>query len=573
MTRKLPIGTLATLGLVTALTAALGTAPIAAQPPSVEDGFGPVEPGVSGRPAMLIETDYYVYGPGTGFTDPAVALTLKANDFSDPTTLYMYWHDRGSGQQLFYNTKLGFTPGEVDLFGDPGAPRRLVLPALTPRDGFRLFGPDSALGPLPAIIPGTTGRYQFVIEARDADGVQVISRANGLYNYVDGVVTHGGAINASETWDSDDLHFLESPVNVTDGTLTIEPGTVVLGSKAGQGTLVIESGARIDASGEALDPIIFSSELPVGDRGPGDWGGLVMNGFATTNQGTSPRPQGEGNSGPFGGDNDNSNSGNLEFARVEFAGIRFSEQNELNGIALQGVGRNTTINNIQVHFNQDDGVEFFGGTVDAKYILVTASNDDSLDWTFGWRGRLQHAVVIQCGGEEQDNGIEADNFEVDETAEPISNPEMRNLTFVGDLNSGAPPATDEGAIFRRGTKVSVDNALWTQFPNMGIVIDGDTSNSYLNGNGISLENTVLFDNAGGAANVDLGALGDPSADDPGFFNDPLGRPGCGVTPDVTFANSASSSSGSGFFDAAPYVGGVDPADPWIDDGWTTFSDN
>ena len=85
----------------------------------------------------------------------------------------------------------------------------------------------------------------------------------------------------------------------------------------------------------------------------------------------------------------------LRYVRVEFAGIRFNDQDELNGIALQGVGAGTQLDHLQIHYNQDDGIEFFGGTANAKYVLITDANDDSLDWTFGWQGKLQHFVGIQ----------------------------------------------------------------------------------------------------------------------------------------------------------------------------------
>jgi len=543
--------------------------------PNVNTGFDPVVQNIASRPQMLIETNYYAYGPGTGFDDPQVSLTILANGNAGPATLYVYWHDRVTGAQLFYNALLGFTAVEVDLYGVPGAPVQITPGDL---DNFRLFGDDSAFGPLPNDIPVTTGRYQFVAEMRDGVGATTLARTNALYNWVDGVETHGDSIAANERWRSNMLHYIESPLYVEEGAeLAIDRGTVVASSKAGQGTLIIRSGATIDAVGAPIDPIIFSSELEAGDRGPGDWGGLVVNGEAPTNRGLDPRPEGEGDSGPFGGNDTNDSSGRLSYIRLEFAGIRFSEQNELNGIAFQGVGRGTQIDHIQIHRNQDDGVEFFGGTADAKYVLLTGNHDDSLDWTDGWVGRLQYVAAIQLGKDEQDQGIEADNLETDNSAEPISSPTIRNATFIGDLLTTAPLADDDGHLIRRGTKVDVDNTVIAFFPSIGVNIDGSVSQGFLGGNGISYDNVVLFGNGGSNANFPLNQLGSNiSTADPGFFNSPIGRDGGGAVPDLCFANGQQNGNpGSGsFFDRAPFIGAVDCGNSdWTQTGWATWIDN
>ena len=559
------------VGLASLVLLGIGALPVAAEAPSVSRGFDPVKPGVNNRPGMAIETDYYVYGPDTGFTDPVVTLTVERNKYRQFVEMYLYWHNRKKGKQLFFQRNEGFSNTEADVYGKPIKVKKIQGETV-------LFGPGGLFGEaLPDNIPSRTGRYQFVVELREPETGEVIARANALYNWVKGVRTFGGKITATTTWNPSSLIFLESPVNFARGTLRIKPGTVIMGSQAGQGTLVIEDEGKIDAVGKPLDPIIMTSELPVGQRAPGDWGGLVINGKAPTNQGTSPRPQGEGNSGPFGGNQASHNSGKLKYVRVEFAGIRFSEQNELNGIAFQGVGSGTQIDHIQVHFNQDDGVEMFGGTANMKYVLVSGIEDDSLDWTFGWTGLLQHFVAIQCGGNEHDNGIEADNFESNTTAKPVSDPIIYNATWIGDrINKLVPNASDDGALFRRGTKVTAANAMWYGFPQFGINVDGEDSQSFLGGNGVTVMDSILFRNATNS-NVPRNDLG-PNiiTTDPAFYSNPLGRPGCGVMPDITFKNNVNSGvapPSGGFFDAVSYIGGVDPADPWIDDGWTTFADN
>ena len=179
-------------------------------------------------------------------------------------------------------------------------------------------------------------------------------------------------------------------------------------------------------------------------------GGVVINGYAPINDcpegvsgGTADcTKEGEANSGLFGGDNANDNSGVLRYVSVRFAGSNVDPENQRNGIAFQGVGDATTVEYVQVHNNRDDGVEFFGGTVDAKYIVLTGNADDSLDWTDGWTGRIQYLYIEQT--DSADNAIEADNREGDEGAMPRSNPSIANMTVLGkpDENacaSGAAP--------------------------------------------------------------------------------------------------------------------------------------
>ena len=130
---------------------------------------------------------------------------------------------------------------------------------------------------------------------------------------------------------------------------------------------------------------MFTSDQPVGSRARGDWGGLIINGRAPVN-----RPGGlyvgEGDTGISGGTDPNDNSGTMRYVRVEFAGVEFSPDNELNGIAFQAVGRGGTYDFLQVHMNRDDAFEWFGGTANIKHAIASNAADDSFDWTFGWTG-------------------------------------------------------------------------------------------------------------------------------------------------------------------------------------------
>lgn len=213
--------------------------------------------------------------------------------------------------------------------------------------------------------------------------------------------------------------------------LTIEPGTQIFGETSSKAFLVIRRGSKIQAVGTKAAPIVFTSSKAAGARARGD-GGVVINGRAPIN-GCDAAPcvaEGEGGTGLYGGANAADDSGTLRYVRVEFGGFPITEDNELNGIAFQGVGSGTDVDHIQIHMAKDDGIEFFGGTASAKFILTTGVSDDNIDWTDGWTGKLQFAVAQQYE-DTGDNGIEADNNGDNNAALPRSSPTLSNLTLIG----------------------------------------------------------------------------------------------------------------------------------------------
>ncbi len=246
-----------------------------------------------------------------------------------------------------------------------------------------------------------------------------------------------------------------------DCQLQISPGAVIVG-RSSEDFLVIERGCALLADGTAEQPIVFTAKAEVlgnaEDNDRGLWGGLVINGYAPINDcpegatggSADCTKEGEASTGLFGGDNANDNSGTLRYVSVRFAGANVDPENQLNGIAFQGVGDSTKVEYVQVHNNLDDGVEFFGGTVDAKYMVLTGNADDSLDWTDGWVGRVQYLYIEQT--DSGDNAIEADNREGDEGATPRSNPTIANMTVLGK--------SDERALrIRRGTGLALRNSF------------------------------------------------------------------------------------------------------------------
>ena len=316
-----------------------------------------------------------------------------------------------------------------------------------------------------------------------------------------------GNISTDTTLEQSEEYLLRGAVFVDSMvTLTIEPGVTIFGEKATTGTLIISRGAMIMALGTADNPIVFTSDQESPNRG--DWGGLIINGNAPIN--TGDQAEGEGNTGFYGGSDPNDNSGTLRYVRVQYAGIEFSADNELNGIAFQGVGNGTTVEYCQVHMNQDDGIEFFGGTVDAKYLLCTNIRDDNFDWTDGWVGRGQF-WVCQQRGDDADNGIEADNNGENNDLLPRSNPTIYNVTFIGDPLGEVFNESDTGMLLREGTAGTIRNGIVMGFNTSGLDVDQTATHDLANSGDLSVQNFIFFDNR-----VDSLVPGNFNLDDDGF---------------------------------------------------------
>jgi hypothetical protein len=282
---------------------------------------------------------------------------------------------------------------------------------------------------------------------------------------------------------------------------------------------------------------------------------------------------GEGESGVYGGTDDLDSSGVLRYVRVQYAGALFNDTNELNGIAFQGVGSGTVVENIQVHANEDDGVEFFGGTVNARNVVLTDVRDDSLDWTEGWRGRIQNLLVVQDRdfdlSDAGDRGIEADNLEDDNDATPRAKPWIANATFVG-----RPDTT--GATFRRGTGVNLTNVIFTDFQNC-LDIDSDatftaagTPPDALTGN-LTIQNSVV-----NCATNFVEEEGDPWTVQSWFEADGTNQEVDPMLENLIFLPAGSDlESGfpidysvfDSFFQNQDYVGAFGPGQAWTA-GWT-----
>ncbi len=395
---------------------------------------------------------------------------------------------------------------------------------------------------------------------------------------VDGhqVVVLEGRLNADKTLSAAYDYLLRGAVFVEGGaTLTIEPGVKIFGEQATNGTLVIAQGSKIMANGTASAPIVMSSDAAIGSRARGQWGGLIVNGSAPTNQGIT---FGEGDTGAFGGNNPADSSGVLRYVRVEYAGIEFSPDNELNGIAFQGVGSGTVVDHVQVHMNQDDGVEMFGGTVNLKYVMVTGARDDSFDWTDGWTGKGQFLVVQQYG-DDADNGFEVDNSSKDNEATPRSAATIYNVTLVGDPSG---PESDNGMLIREGAAGTFANFIVTGFNKVGLDINNEATHAQADSGKLVVKNSIFFENKNGNFGdekdddgfdeADFAASNGNKETDPGL-KDPFNKSAPDFTPGAgAAAVSPAAPPADGFFENVNFIGGVSPSNNWTT-GWTTSAQN
>jgi len=305
----------------------------------------------------------------------------------------------------------------------------------------------------------------------------------------------GRLITTNTTWTANNTYFLQGyTFVVNNATLTIEPGTVIKGrvsTGAGAASLIITRGAKIMAQGTATAPIIFTSELDTlnGNLGPSAvslWGGVMILGNATINSRANSQPAGtpaqdqiEGLSvtgdeigyATFGGTNDDDNSGVMRYVSIRHGGAVIGGDNEINGLTMGGVGRGTTIEYIEVFANKDDSFEWFGGTVNARYLVSAFGNDDGIDFDQGYRGNVQFVLVIKTdiGTDRGDKGTEWDGATSPLDATPKGSTTIANVTMIGIGNSGG---ANTAMNIRDNVEARVYNSVFVNFAKM-IDIEND----------------------------------------------------------------------------------------------------
>jgi PKD domain len=384
----------------------------------------------------------------------------------------------------------------------------------------QISGPTATLtNAATATVAFTTGltaaTYVLQVTATNSAGnsataIATISAAQNLVtiNNIDGgtgVIAIGTPIRitTSRTLTADKVWRIRGYVSVEGGaTLTIEPGTVLLGEKSSNGTLIIKTDGILNAVGTETKPIVFTSDQAIGQRNRGDWGGIVWLGNGISNQGQQvieglPTEFTYGKLSTDAGAVNTANNGSLRYARIEFAGIPQQPNQETNGLTMGALGNGTTIDHIQVTLGKDDAYEWFGGAVNLKYIVAYRTEDDDLDSDFGYAGNVQFAFVLRdldISNESNSEAIESDNNGTGTTATPLTSAIFSNVTALGP---GRPqgftiPATHfAGAHIRRNTSISIFNSAIVGFAS-GLVMDGTTTEAnYLSGAGVISNNIIM----------------------------------------------------------------------------------
>lgn len=311
-------------------------------------------------------------------------------------------------------------------------------------------------------------------------------------------------------------YLLKGWVYVAQGAkLTIPAGTVIKGDKQTRAALIVEPGGYVEMKGTQAEPIVMTSEEAPGQRRPGDWGGLIICGKAKNNQGTQ---QIEG--GPrtiHGGNDDADNSGVYQYIRVEFAGYPFETDKEINGITFGSVGSGTTVDHLQVSYSNDDSYEWFGGTVNCRYLVAYKGWDDEFDTDNGFSGTVQYCLSVRdprIADTSQSNGFESDNNATGADVTPFTTATFRHVTLIGPMtekntafqnnsgyinggdvypNNGSQLGKFQAAMqVRRSSKLNCENTLAVGYP-IGLIVDGEKGSTvqYAKAGEFTLKNIIF----------------------------------------------------------------------------------
>ncbi len=456
----------------------------------------------------------------------------------------------------------------------------------------------------------------------------VVVNGGGTGGNTGQTITLQGRINADTVLRKANTYILKGLVYmVGNHTMTIEPGTTIKGSYSGTdvAALVITRGSKIIAPGTANEPIVFTSLSP--NPQSGDWGGIVICGKAGYNlsyNGTAGLFQVEGGIDNSFGDGlagsgdavaptpvDNDSSGVLQYVRIEYAGYAFQPDKEVNSLTMACVGNKTVIDHIQVTYAKDDAYEWFGGSVNCKYLIAYKTQDDDFDTDNGYSGKVQFGLVIRdslIADISTSEAFESDNNATGTTSTPKTRAIFSNITAIGPratLNNAGNTLFRAGAQIRRNSAISIFNSIIMGWP-QGILIDATTGTSTalnIEDSSLRLRNVTL---AGNTVNMKFsGTAGTSITSDAtltawftnSYYNNDiltnvsdakLIQPYNYGAPDPTpFAGSNgnqkiltggdfsdSKFSGDGFFDkTATFRGAIAPAGPlstWWK-GWTKFN--
>lgn len=299
-------------------------------------------------------------------------------------------------------------------------------------------------------------------------------------------ITLEGKITSDTVLRAKNVYILKGLVYVKNNAkITIEAGTVIKGAYLDPiGGLIITRGSKIIAEGTADKPIVFTSNSP--NPRSGDWAGIVLLGKALTNaafNGTAGVGEIEGGvnnadgDGLYGGTDDNDNSGIMKYVRIEYAGFAFLPDKEINSLTMGGVGKGTVIDHIETFYAKDDAFEWFGGSVDCKYLIAYKTQDDDFDTDNGFRGRVQFGLIVRdslIADLSNSESFESDNDANGSALAPQTGAIFSNVTSIGPLatlNNNGSSLYLAGAQIRRNSAISIFNSVFLGWPT-GVLIDG-----------------------------------------------------------------------------------------------------
>jgi hypothetical protein len=353
----------------------------------------------------------------------------------------------------------------------------------------------------------------------EVDGEKEIVYVNGSGQ----TIILQGRINADTLLKKENTYILKGLVYIVGNhTMTIQAGTVIKGSFSGLdvAALIITRGSKINAIGNATEPIVFTSSSP--NPQSGDWGGVILCGKAGINtnfnaiqglfqvEGGVDNNFGDGLAGS--GDAvaptpvDTDNSGTMSYVRIEYAGYSFVPDKEINSLTLAAIGSGTTIDHIQASNGKDDAFEWFGGTVNCKYLVSTKTQDDDFDTDNGYRGNIQFGIIVRdsaIADVSKSEAFESDNNSGGSTALPKTAAVFSNITAIGPratLSNVGNSLFLAGAQIRRNSGISIYNSIIMGWP-VGVLIDaglGSPTDLNITDNTLRIKNTTL---AGNTVNV------------------------------------------------------------------------
>jgi hypothetical protein len=545
-------------------------------------------------PSTFLYADKTVYQAGE-----SLILKMRQDGSNNPfpfdhryTSYFLYLENLQTGEKVYHPSNEAH-PDVSDMFGTAadaagGRYQLYRVPTIefgADRDSdFVLFGTGGYMGGARS-VPTEPGTYRWVMELRDASGTYVESLGYAPFTVVEEIETLSGDISEDRTLSNRKAYILDGMVFVRPpATLTIEAGTIIFGDTGSQGGLCITQGAKIHAVGTAGRPIVFTSSAAIGERTAGDWFGVAIAGYAPINIGGIGSIEGI-ETESYGGEDPDDDSGIMRYVRIEFAGLKFTPTREANGLYLNGVGRGTVLEYLHFNQNQDDNIEFFGGTAQIKYVYCSGGGDDQLDWTEGWQGKGQFIITHVFQNSAGNRGIEADNWSDGHDATPRSSPMIYNMTIVGPQQNYAEGegVADHGLMLRRGTAGKFYNFIVIGYGRDAINIKDDATIAQANAGNLVFDHAILYNN--GIFGADgVGTFGntdtenwitarsnkvltemDPRLVDPYNELTPDYSPGY-MSPALRI-DVVKAPPDDGFFSPVTFIGGMSPYHNWLAGGW------